>query len=116
MSETPPLDLRTLADVDSPELVSAALARFRRRAFWSVALMVLIGALIVLALLFFGPKGPRAHVLSTGGVATIGVFQVDAATIVLVRGRSRWRHRGPSVRGGRTGLRRDRSHPEGGGP
>jgi hypothetical protein len=34
MSERPPLDLRSLADVDAPEVVHEALKAFRRR-FWT---------------------------------------------------------------------------------
>lgn len=45
MSEQPPIDLRSLADVDSPEVVHEALRRFRRRTLVRSVWLLLAGAI-----------------------------------------------------------------------
>jgi hypothetical protein len=51
MSERPPLDLRALGDVDSPEVVREALRRFRRRIVtryvWLALAIVVFGAAVI---------------------------------------------------------------------
>jgi hypothetical protein len=51
VSERPPLDLRALADVDSPEVVREALRTFRRRIVtryvWLVLAIVVFGAAVI---------------------------------------------------------------------
>ena len=51
MSERPPLDLRALADVDSPEVVREALRNFRRRIVtryvWLALAIVVFGAAVI---------------------------------------------------------------------
>lgn len=53
-----PLELQSLADVHSPEVVRRALSRFRRRALFSVLIAGLVVTAAVMVLSARGPAGP----------------------------------------------------------
>ena len=85
-SDVPPLDLRSLGQVESPEVVRAALQRFRRR--------TLIRAAVVLAALGFvvwfrgfGPGAPSLtdRIESARGRQVGAVFHIGEATVILDR-------------------------------
>lgn len=87
MNQQEPLDLRSLATVDSPELVSGALRRFRRRIF-STGAVVLVAALgltigIVRATIVHQTLEERIE--RSPGRAVGVVYREGGATVVLTR-------------------------------
>jgi len=88
MDNQPPLDLRSLGEVDSPEVIRAALASFRRRvvvrSLWAM-LALLVGAAAIYALAW-SPNTVRDQIQG----ATIaawperGAWDVDGARVVLL--------------------------------
>lgn len=83
---TPPLDLRSLAEVDEPEVVRAALRRFRRRTLVRGAAILLLVAVIV-GLRVAGPwRATLAERIERApGVQVGAAWRVGRATVVLVR-------------------------------
>lgn len=85
MSEQPPLDLRALADVDSPEVVRGALRTFRRRIVtryvWLVLAIVLFGAAVLWGRT---PTTLEQRVEAAHSAAYIdAVWRVRGATVAL---------------------------------
>jgi hypothetical protein len=84
MTDQPPLDLRSLGEVDEPEVVRAALRTFRRR-LWTR--YVWIGLAIVVA----------AVTLVVGGRPSNLKEEVEAANTITYPGDAVWRVGGSSV-------------------
>jgi hypothetical protein len=87
MSEQAPLDLRGLADVDSPEVVRAALRRFRRRILTRYVWVLL--AVVVAALAVWWGRTPttlqqRVDAASTAASSET-VWHVKGLTVALDR-------------------------------
>lgn len=86
MTSEMPFDLRSLGDVDSPEVVRQALEQFRRRAA-KTGIWVLIGALAIV-LFAFGVRARRTlgdDIDAATGVAPAAVYRVAGMTAVLVK-------------------------------
>ena len=86
----PPLRLSELADVDSPEIVKAALRRFRRRVFvWTVWLVIAVLAALLLAPTFNRERNDlRLQFLRAPGEATGAIIHqgpYDATILNVVR-------------------------------
>jgi hypothetical protein len=81
-----PMDLRSLGEVDSPEVVSAALARFRRRIWtrylWALAI---VAAVAVVSLQAFQPDDLRQRIERADGSLTNGVYVAGDARIGVDR-------------------------------
>jgi hypothetical protein len=81
-----PLDLRALGEVESPEVVSDALRRFRRRTLIRTLWVVPVIAIVV-GLRVAGPWKPtladRIH--DAGGVQVGAVYEAGEATVILER-------------------------------
>jgi hypothetical protein len=84
MNDEAPLDLRSLAEVDSPEVVSAALRRWRRR-FLTTGGIVLAAAVVFIAALVWAvlDKSPRERIETAAGIRPGLVFEVGDTTIVV---------------------------------
>ena len=89
MSDRQPLDLRALGDVDSPEVVHAALSAFRRRIFTRYVWILLVAVLLVAGVIWgrtpttLPNRVDQARTFSQPGVtwrmpnATIGLERVS---------------------------------------
>lgn len=87
MNQEKPLDLRFLAEVESPEAVSIALRRFRRRIF-STGAVVLIAAFSLLTAMAWTVLFDRTleeRIEDAPGAYVGEVYDVSGATIVLTR-------------------------------
>jgi hypothetical protein len=86
MSSNPPLDLGSLADVESPEVVKEALRTFRRRslrtAIWVVLVVVMIGIPVVRQAL---SKSFEERVAAAPGIDVGTVYTSRGVTMVLSR-------------------------------
>lgn len=82
-----PLDLRSLGAVDSPEVVSSALRRFRRRVFSTGAVVFLAAASLLGGILWAVVTTRTLEERIAGGPGTnVGaVFNSAGATVVLTR-------------------------------
>lgn len=86
MTETP-LDLRSLGAVDSPEVVSSALRRFRRRVFSTGAVVFLAAASLVGGILWavVTNRTLEERITQAPGRNVGAVFEPSGATVVLTR-------------------------------
>lgn len=81
-----PLDLRSLGEVDEPEVIRAALRRFRRRVLVrGVAILAVVAVLVGLRVA--GPWRPTIaqRIERAQGEQVGGTWRVGRATVVLVR-------------------------------
>jgi hypothetical protein len=82
----PPIDLRSLADVDAPEIVGPALRRFRRRILvrfiWTI--VVLAASIAIVAYLLQVIRSPLDRIDGSGD-AQIQVQTVGGAQVLLYR-------------------------------
>ncbi|HYG73189.1 MAG TPA: hypothetical protein VEC15_13015 [Actinomycetota bacterium] len=87
MSEERPLDLRSLANVDSPDAVRSALREFRRRALTRyIWVGIGVAALIVAAFLYPPERSLVARIETADERALVGYsVEVGAATWTLLR-------------------------------
>lgn len=87
MTEETPLDLRSLGSVDSPEVVSAALRRFRRRIFSTGAVVLLAAASLVGGILWavVTTRTLEERIDEAVGKNVGAVFERSGATVVLTR-------------------------------
>jgi hypothetical protein len=85
MSDERPLDLRALADVESPEVVHEALARFRRRALTRYVWIALLAVLVPLGLWAHGrPSDLKEEIDAAGRVSMPGhVWRLDGVSVAL---------------------------------
>jgi hypothetical protein len=89
MSDQPPLDLRSLADVDSPEVVREALRTFRRRIVtryvWLALAIVVFGAAVIWGRTptTLQQRVDAAHSFATPGARA--VWRVEGVTVALDR-------------------------------
>ena len=87
MSGEEPLDLRALADVDSPDAVREALVRFRRRAIWRYV-WVALAALLFGAAVLWGTTPTTLEERVDGADAAVNierVWRVDGVSVALDR-------------------------------
>ncbi len=85
--EQVPLDLRTLADVDSPEVVRAALRTFRRRIVTRYVWLG-VGALVLVAAVMWGRTPSTLQQRIDGANAAVvpeAVWHVPGGTVALDR-------------------------------
>jgi hypothetical protein len=71
MSEREPLDLRALGDVDSPEVVREALAKFRRRIVTRYVWLVVLAGLLVAGVIWGRTPTDLVGRVDRAGTATI---------------------------------------------
>jgi len=86
MTDESPLDLRSLGDVESPEVVRAALRRFRRNALRTAAWVAVVGLVAVTFAL--GASARRSlgdRIEGAPGFSPGAVYQVQGMTAVLAK-------------------------------
>lgn len=81
-----PLDLRSLGEVDSPEVLRAALRRFRHRMLVR-GLWIFLGVAILLGLRLAGPLRPSLadQIERSPGIQLGAVYRTGGVTVVVVR-------------------------------
>jgi len=86
MSATPPLDLGSLGDVDSPEVVKQALRTFRRRTLrstiWVLVVALMLGIPLVNQLF---SKSTMERITTADGYDAGTVYRSRGVTVVLIR-------------------------------
>jgi hypothetical protein len=87
MSGQPPLDLRALGEVGSPEVVHEALRRFRRRILTRSVWVVAAGVLGVLAILWARSPSSLADRVdaSARGITAHPIWHANGVTVALDR-------------------------------
>jgi hypothetical protein len=86
VTDHPPLDLRTLADVESPEVVKSALRRFRRKLFATGAAVLVAGIFLVSAIVWATlDRGVAERIEEAPGAYPGAVYEINGATVVLTK-------------------------------
>lgn len=86
MNDPPPLDLRSLADVESPEVVKSALRRFRRKLL-ATGSAVLVAALVLVSAVVWAmlDRNVVERIEQAAGAYPGSVYEVNGVTVVLVK-------------------------------
>jgi len=86
MNDETPMDLRSLGDVDSPEVVRDALRRFRRRSARSLVWVLLVVVVVTTGLVAKNVRRDLSERIDHAPGAVPGaVYRRDAMTAVLVK-------------------------------
>lgn len=87
MTEEMPFDLRSLGDVESPEVVRSALRRFRRRTLRTVLAVLAVGALAatIVVAVRRDPLAIDRAIVNAPGIDISASYQSGGVTLALVR-------------------------------